>query len=120
STLFVLPALAVWGNVHGSVVVGVAVVLAYALRTRAWAYLAAPAMVFVSPYAPQLLGYYRTMLLDPPFGRYIAEWHRTTPGPLTAAFFALALVALALVVRPRDRLDLVHSLALAVPLAVAP
>jgi hypothetical protein len=59
------------------------------------------------------------MLLDPPFGRYIKEWHRTTPSPLTACFFALALYAVVLVVRRRDRLELFDVLALALALLVA-
>ena len=119
STMLVLPALGVWANVHGSVVVGVALVVVYALRTRRWRYLAAPAAMFVSPYAPQLPGYYRQMLLDPSFGRYIAEWHRTTPSRLTAAFFTLALLAIVLVVRKRARLTLFDVLALALSGAVA-
>jgi uncharacterized membrane protein YbaN (DUF454 family) len=125
STLLVLGVLVVWANVHGSVVVGVAVVGAcglYALvrgRRRGLALLAAPFTVLVSPYARDLPGYYRMMLLDPPFGRYIQEWQRTTPSPLTAIFFALAGAGLALVVARRRRLTALDCIVLAVTFVIA-
>jgi hypothetical protein len=95
-SLVVLPVLALWANVHGSVVVGVALVLAYALVARHPVLTVAPAMLFVSPYALSLPGYYRLMLVDPPFGKAVNEWHRTKPCALTAVFFAVVLVALLL------------------------
>lgn len=117
-TLLVLPLLCIWANVHGSVVVGALFVLVYAVRTRAWPYLLAPATVLVSPYVLQLPGYYRLMLLDPPFATYIKEWNRTTPSPLTAAFFALAALAVAVVFRRRARLTVFDRLALVLGIAV--
>lgn len=101
--LLVLPVLCLWANVHGSVVVGVALALAYAIATREPLLLLAPAALFASPYATELGGYYRTMLLDPPFGRAIREWQRTTPSALTAGFFLLVAVVLVLVWRRRRR-----------------
>ena len=118
-TLLVLPLLCLWANVHGSVVIGAALVFAYALRTRAWPYLLAPLTIAASPYAPHLPAYYKLMLLDPPFGRYIKEWSRTTPSPFTAVFFALVVVAAVLAIRRRGRLDLFDHIALALTLAVA-
>jgi hypothetical protein len=88
-----VPVIAVWANVHGTAVVGVALVVVYALVRRHWALLCAPAALFVSPYALELPGYYRTMLIDPPFGNEIKEWQHTSPSALTAAFFALLVVA---------------------------
>lgn len=120
SPFLVLPVLAVWANIHGSVVVGVALVAAYAIVCRSPAlFVLAPLMTFVSPYALRLPGYYRLMLLDPPFGRFIKEWQRTTPSSLTAAFFALAVCALALVVVRRHRLSVFDLVALALTLALA-
>ena len=120
SPFLVLPVLAVWANIHGSVVVGVGLVAAYAIVRRSPALFAlAPAMIFVSPYATRLPGYYRLMLLDPPFGRFVREWQRTTPSPLTAAFFALAVCAVALVVVSRRRLGVFDVVALAITLALA-
>jgi len=118
-TLLVLPVLCLWANVHGSVVVGAALVFAYALRTRALRYLLAPLTVAASPYAPHLPAYYRLMLVDPPFGRYISEWSRTTPSPFTAAFFVLAAVAAVLAIRRRGQLGLFDHIALVLTLAVA-
>jgi hypothetical protein len=113
-----LPVLGVWANVHGSVVVGAAVVVAYAVCRRRRALLAAPLMVLASPYVLELPRYYRTMLLDPPFGSAVAEWQRTTPSPLTAVFFAL-LTATALLVVRRRRLAAFDLVVLALGAAVA-
>jgi hypothetical protein len=113
-TLFALPALCVWANIHGSVLLGAAVVSAYGLysawrsRSRQGAVLAlaAPLCVLASPYTTALPGYYRLMLANPPFRRWINEWQPTTPSKLTAVFFLLAaVVALTLVVRRRIGLD---------------
>jgi hypothetical protein len=97
----VLPALCLWANLHGSVLLGVAIVAAYGVsliwrrRPVGLVYaLAAPVCVFVSPYGFSLFDYYETMTLHPPFGHQIVEWQRTTPSRGTAVFFLLALVAL--------------------------
>jgi hypothetical protein len=59
------------------------------------------------------------MLVDPPFGRQIVEWERTTPSAKTAVFFVVAIVSLALVARRRDRLDRAAWICLAVTLVSA-
>lgn len=105
SSLWLLAVLCVWANVHGSVTLAAAVVCAHGLqslfrtgfrRLPLAVFLLAPAAVLASPYAPALPGYYRTMLLHPPYGRQIVEWQRTTPAnaPL---FFAIAVLALVVV-----------------------
>jgi MFS family permease len=128
SSLWVLPILCVWANVHGSVVVGAGVVCAYGLqalirlgwRWRSAAFLLlAPAAVFASPYAPWLPGYYRLMLFNPPFGRDIVEWQRTTPSGKTAVFFALAVAVVVLAVVRRNKVNMLDWLLLAITLAVA-
>jgi hypothetical protein len=103
-----LPVLAVWANVHGSVVVGVLLVVAHALVRRRPLLLCAPLCMVVSPYARELPGYYRTMLLDPPFGHAIKEWQHTRPSALTAAFFALLALSVVFARRLswRDRIVL--------------
>ncbi len=131
STLWVLPVLCLWANLHGSAVLGALLVMVYsvqalvrgagrAAKTRALAclVLSAPALL-VSPYAPSLPGYYRLMLVDPPFGREIREWHRTTPSGLTAIFFLLLAVALVLVATRRRRLGFLDLLVLGLTLATA-
>jgi MFS family permease len=128
STLWVLLILCVWANVHGSVVVGAALVSAYGLqalvrigwRWRSAAFLLlAPVALFASPYASGLPGYYRLMLFDPPFGREIVEWQRTTPSRQTAVFFALVVAVGVLAVIRRKRVRMLDWLLLGITLAVA-
>jgi hypothetical protein len=110
SSLSLLAVLCVWANVHGSVTLGAAVVSAHGLqsllrtglrRLPLAVFLLAPATVLASPYALALPGYYRTMLLDPPYGREIVEWQRTTPANAPVFFAIAALVALILLGRRR-------------------
>jgi hypothetical protein len=100
ATLAVLPALCLWANLHGSVLLGVAIVAAYGgsliwrRRLVGLVYaVAAPVCVFVSPYGFSLFGYYETMTVHSPFGQQIVEWQRTTPSRGTAVFFLLGVVA---------------------------
>jgi hypothetical protein len=131
STLWVLPLLCLWANVHGSAVLGVLLVMLFGLQAfiRAadspgkWRALAcfalSPLALFASPYATSLPGYYRLLLLDPPFGREVREWQRTTPSGLTAVFFVLVAIAVVLVIARRKRLDLLDLLVLGLTLATA-
>ena len=128
STLWVLPILCLWANVHGSVVLGALVVSAYgvqALVRTGWHWRAvalaalAPAAVFASPFALRLPAYYKVMLFNPPYGHEIVEWQRTTPSGLTAPFFALVAATCVLVVLRRRRVTLLDCLLLAVTLAAA-
>jgi hypothetical protein len=125
ATLVVLPALCVWANLHGSVLLGAAIVSAYGValiwrrRLVGLLYaLAAPLCVFASPYGFSLFGYYETMTLHPPFGRQIVEWQRTTPSRGTAVFFLLAVVALLLVSARRRSVRAFDVLLLVVTFAV--
>jgi hypothetical protein len=128
STLWVLPILCLWANMHGSVALGAAMVALYGAqalfrdrrnRLAAGLMLLAPACVLASPYALNLPGYYRTMLLDPPYGHDITEWQRTTPSGVTAAFFLLAVVAVVLFVVKRRRVSVLDWILLAVCLLTA-
>jgi len=128
STIWVLPILCLWANVHGSVVLGAALVSAYGIQAlvrtgwhwRAAALVAlAPAAVFASPFALRLPAYYRLMLFDPPYGHEIVEWQRTTPSGLTAPFFTLVAVTCVLVVLRRRRVTALDCLLLAITLAAA-
>lgn len=127
SSLWLLAVLCVWANVHGSVTLAAAVVCAHGLqsvlrtglrRLPLAVCLLAPAAVLASPYALELPGYYRTMLLHPPYGRQIVEWQRTTPAnaPL---FFAIALPALLVVAVARRRLAPAEWTILALTFAAA-
>ena len=109
----VFPLLALWANLHGSVVLAAALV---ALRgavglvgsrtkrsvARNGLLVAAPALfVFASPYGFDLAGYYHGMLFDPALTKYIVEWQPTSPKPVTAPFFAAAFGAVWLMARSR-------------------
>jgi hypothetical protein len=112
--LLAVPLLAVWANVHGSVVLAAALVALRGLtlacargprepsaRLRAAVLLAAPAAsVVASPYGLALVDYYRSLILNPMIGRYVDEWGPST-FPRDAAFFVLAGVALWLAARSR-------------------
>ncbi len=117
-----LPLVAVWGNLHGSAVLGAGLVAirgtAYLLErprrsARAVALLVlAPAMLLVSPYGLSALGYYHDTLFNPAFGAMLNEWQPTTLGLATAPFYALGVGAAWLVGRWRSRLTTFELLAL--------
>jgi hypothetical protein len=101
----VFPLLVLWANLHGSVIVGSALVSGYALvelagslwkeprdlRTRSVVLLVAPWLcVLASPYATSLPHYYRT-IFSSGFGNYVTEWAPTT---LTLAHAPVYLLAL--------------------------
>jgi hypothetical protein len=101
----VLPLLVLWANLHGSVIVGAAVVSTFAVaeiaasfrshpravHVRSLVLLAAPWLcVLASPYATSLPHYYR-LIFSSGFGSYVTEWAPTT---LTVAHFPVYLLAL--------------------------
>src|SRR5439155_11412364 len=94
----VLPLLLLWANLHGSVVLGAALVASHGLllarrhRFRGLVLAgAAPATLVASPYGLALVGYYRWMLVASPLRKYVTEWRPTTLGVGTALFFLTAL-----------------------------
>ena len=114
-TFLVLPLLVVWANVHGSVVLGALLAVAYGLlelilRRRIAAVrglvfvVLAPLCVLASPYALDLPGYYHLMLVDAPFADVIREWQPSRPGSSTVLFYVIALIAIALIARHPRRL----------------
>jgi hypothetical protein len=114
-----LPLLALWANVHGSVVLAAGLVTLRGLADLRRAPLRGAALavlpiacVFVSPYGPSLAGYYRTTLFNPAFGAMLNEWQPPALSPWTAPFFALGLLAAWLAGRRRDALTGFEQLAL--------
>ncbi len=124
--LLVIPLLALWANLHGSVLLGCALLLlrcvvaiGIALRNRRLTGLRRPlalsciALVapFASPYGPALFQYYKGTATNGAFHEYVTEWAGTT---LRAwpAFFVFAAVALVAVLRPEIKLRLFDSLCL--------
>lgn len=131
-TLVVLPLLCLWANLHGSAVIGAAVVSLYGLavlagsrfrrraaRRAAPFVLVPPLTLIVSPYGVSLIRYYRLLLVDPPFRNLVQEWQAPRPAAYTAPFFVLAAVAVALLVfrfrrfRPFEAVLLLVTVALA-------
>lgn len=103
--LLVLPLLALWANLHGSVVMAAALTSLYGLtlgrrpgrRVRAAALAAgAPLCVLATPYGLSVVGYYRLMLVSSPLTRYVHEWQPPTVGMLTAGLFLSAFAVVAL------------------------
>ena len=119
--LLVLPLLALWGNLHGSVVLGAGLVslrgltIVYArLRTgdrepawllRAGCLLAAPLLALASPYGTALIGYYRHMLGSPLLSRFVQEWGPTTPAKAWL-FYPIVILAIWLLGRNGGALTL--------------
>ena len=125
----VLPLLALWANIHGSVVLGATLVSLRALtvafgpgrsRRRGFALLAGAALSpFVSPYGFSLAGYYRHMLANPLLHSFIEEWGPSTPSARTAAFYALAFAVVWLTARHGGRLPLFSRIALLLTMVAA-
>jgi hypothetical protein len=118
----VLPLLAVWANVHGTVVLAVVLVVLRGLtaavegargrapgpwkaRSAALAGLA-PVCLLASPYGFELVGYYRQLLLNPMLHWFIDEWGASEPSQKTALFYLLAFATVWLVARHGSRLTL--------------
>jgi hypothetical protein len=123
-----IPLLAIWANVHGSVLLACGLVLVragieagVALRARAPRALLRPlalaaiALVapFASPYGPRLFSYYTATATSGAFHAHISEWAGTTlrDWPI---FFALAALVAVVLLRPETRLRLFDSICLAV------
>jgi hypothetical protein len=97
-----LPALVLWANLHGSVLVGAVLVSAYALwrlagRREERGSAARPLLllagawlgVFASPYGLSLASYYEHFAISGHLGRYAAEWAPTTLTLLNAPAYLL-------------------------------
>jgi mannose/fructose/N-acetylgalactosamine-specific phosphotransferase system component IIC len=102
--LWVLPPLALWANLHGSVVLGAALATIYGLtlavraQTRLRALVLAvgsPLCLLASPYGFRLVAYYHLMLVNPPLKHYVSEWKPPAFVASNAIFF-LSAVAVAL------------------------
>jgi hypothetical protein len=118
------PLLALWANVHGTVVLAAGLVALRGLTlvrrapARAVALVAVPlACVFASPYGLELTGYYRTMLLDPTLRTFVSEWRVTSPSAATALFYLGAFVTVWLLGRRARSLTLFERAVLVLTLA---
>src|SRR5919198_694541 len=118
-----LPLLVLWANLHGTVVLGAALVAWRGLtslpRPRALPLLAAPLLVFCSPYGFSLAGYYRRLVVNPLLPSFLEEWRASAPSQRTALFFVLAFAAIWLVARHGRALTLFERGALLLTLVSA-
>ena len=116
-TWLVLPVLVVWADVHGSVLLGVAVCLTClglrawgGSRRRAWRSVAADAALsalaaatlFATPYGTAMPTYYVRVLGDPAL-KTIAEWQPASFAPLQLPFILLLLGTLGIAAFARGR-----------------
>jgi hypothetical protein len=109
------PLVVVWGNVHGSAVLGAAMVsllgiveLTRAIRARTRRQVARAAVLVVgawpclllTPYGTGVLSYYRVTLVHPAFAKYVTEWQPPTfPSLWGGTLFAAAFLATGIVAR---------------------
>jgi hypothetical protein len=120
-TWLVFPLLALWANLHGSVILGAAIVSfaglvalgetvlrrAAARPGRIAALVVLPWLcVLVSPYAIDLPGYYRLLLVDSPVSKVISEWQAPKPSGWMIAFFVYAAAAVVIAIWKRRSLTL--------------
>jgi hypothetical protein len=120
AVFFVFPLLALWANLHGSVVVGAGLASLYGIlalrvpgRARAVSLALVPwGCVLASPYVGSLPSYYRWILFDAHFGRFITEWAPTTLRLVTAPVFVLAIGGAWLLGRARGNVRAFEALAL--------
>jgi hypothetical protein len=129
----VFPALILWANLHGSVVVGAALVSLYGLiglvgtlreksagRKRFALLTVLPwACILASPYAIQLPSYYEKILVGAHFGRYVTEWRAATPGLATAPLYLLVVLGAWLFGRVRGQASLFEAAAFFLTAAMA-
>jgi len=137
-TFLVFPTLVLWANVHGSVVLGAALVsfagalglLELILRRSGEAeavppwhpalFLVAPwACVLASPYGTDLIAYYRLLLVDSPVSKTISEWKAPQPHGYLLIFFAVAAATVVIAIWQRRRLSRYDLGVLALTLAGA-
>jgi hypothetical protein len=117
--LFAFPLLMLWGNVHGSAVIGAAMLsllgfveLVRAVRHPRVRRVARPSLLvlgawpclLVTPYATDVVRYYHATLANPAFAKYITEWQAPKFTTFWGVIFFVAAFFAAFVVgrRPRD------------------
>lgn len=113
----VFPILVLWGNLHGSVTLGVGLAVLYGLVLlmrnlrgqglrgladgRALAFIViSPLTLLATPYGTGMLHYYSVTLMNPQFSRMVTEWKPVVSVPVLAVpLFVLIAVTFAAVVR---------------------
>jgi hypothetical protein len=120
-----LPLLVVWANVHGSVLLGSALVGLRGLtdwraRIRAFCLIVGSvAAIFATPYGVALLDYYRATVVSPVFAQFVSEWQPTELTPWTVPVFVLVVGGAWLVGRHARSITVFEQVALALTGALA-
>jgi hypothetical protein len=120
----VLALLLLWANVHGTVVMGAGLAMLCGLfaakaasgsrhRPALALLFLSPLCVFASPYGTDLGWYYRDLLMNPLLPKFVAEWKTSTPGVLTAVFYAALSGGLFLLAKYGRKVPLYDKVALA-------
>jgi hypothetical protein len=127
-----LPILVVWGNLHGSVTLGVLLVVLRGVTVawerrrllvaspRQWGrpltlILGAPLCLLATPYGLSILSYYQTMFLGGTVVHVASEWEPIVSNVVLAVpFFVVAAIAVWSLARRRARTTLWEQLALLV------
>jgi hypothetical protein len=131
----VFPLLILWGNLHGSVTLGVGltmlcgvVLIARDLGENRWRagvrrvrargvvlLIGAPVCLLLNPYGFEIIRYYRETILNPAFGKVVVEWQPiTTEMVLAIPFFLLAFGTTWVMGRAGRRMPAFDQLALIV------
>lgn len=124
----VVPLLMVWANLHGSVTVGVGLVILQAVAVawtersvrleRGLLAVLSLATPFASPYTWHLGGYYRTILFNREFATYLPDWMPTSLGLETLGFYTLAFASVFLLASTPKQLTSFERTALVALLAL--
>jgi hypothetical protein len=121
----VLPLLAVWANIHGSVLLGSALVGVRGLtewraKVRAICLIiGSVAAIFATPYGVAILDYYRATLVSPVLAQLVSEWQPTELTPWTVPVFVLVVGGAWLVGRHSRSITAFEQVALALTGALA-
>lgn len=130
----VFPLLVLWGNLHGSVTMGVGLASLYGITLlffdlragwhrrrpqigrRTLAFLIGPALcLLLTPYGLSIIGYYKATILNPGFSKLVTEWQPVTSIAVIAIpFFGLTFAIMWLLGRSGRRTPLFYHLALVV------
>jgi hypothetical protein len=134
-TFWILPILALWANLHGSVLLGAGLVVlmgvvelvrgvrcgrfrAHIARGSALLAIVVVALM-ATPYGLSLLTYFHSIFANPEIAKIASDWMPTDLTPINAPFYVLAGLTLALIGRERQRLTSFEQLTLVLLLAAA-
>jgi hypothetical protein len=135
----VFPLLILWGNLHGSVTLGVGLAMVcgvvllvgdvlrglkesdgswraglQAIRSRSLLLLlASPICLLINPYGPEIVAYYKETIFNPAFAKVVTEWQPiTTVMVLAIPFFVVAFAVVWVIGRSGRQMPVFDQVAL--------